>query len=984
MRRPTLRAAVGAGFVLLLLNTGYISAFASPTIFYMMNVLAHFVGGLAVAVAFVLLLKREPELRRPLLVPAVFFAVATAFALYLVWAGNLREHRWILYAHIVSASLGVVALLPFAWRLARSVGRPRTLGVSVQTAAVFAAVLPLVVSIYVKANPNPHDRIVNPPAPLSMDEEGGGPSSPFFPSSAKTNVGGIIPSNFFMDSETCGECHKDIYEQWNSSAHHFASFNNQFYRKSIEYMQDVVGTQPSKWCAGCHDHAVFFNGRFDRPIREQIDTPEAHAGLACTSCHSITHVQGSMGQGGFTIEYPPLHELATSKNPFIRTMDRFLTYLNPEPHRRTFMKPFMTLDSAEFCSSCHKVHLDVPVNDYRWFRGFNDYDNWQASGVSGQGARSFYYPEKPLTCVDCHMPPTPSSDPGRHADGTVHNHRFPAANTALAHVNKDDAQMKITRDFLQSGFISVDIFSVSPIDETTEGTRMIRRAQEGPQAMTSFAVGEEAEQHGPIVIREVGELAAPIDKAQPVIAPGATVRVDVVVRTRRIGHFFPGGTVDSFDVWLELQGHDADGRIVFWSGQVEDDGRGPVEEGAHFYRSLQLDGKGNPIDKRNAWQARSVQYVRLIPPGAADVAHYRVKIPPDARGPITLTAKLNHRKFSHYYTQFAYAGEPTPGQDPSLVGKAHNDLEYSFDKANIPKNVSGKIKDEIPDLPIVVLAQATATLPLGDARTKTAWTPVVLKADRERWNDWGIGLLLQGDIRGAEYAFTQVTKAEPEYADGWLNVARAMIQEGETEAAKPFIQKALDINPALGRIHFFKAMIEKADGEYPAAIASLERVIEEFPRDRVALNQLARIRFLQREYAEALQVLGAVGKIDPEDLQMHYTAMLAYRGMGDAEGAARAEKLFLRFKAEESAQAITGERRRAKPEENNERQQIHEHESVPLPPASAGRVLTSTAPGAAGRRAEAGDASAPAPAGVARTKTKPSPPASGSRVGGMH
>ena len=138
-------------------------------------------------------------------------------------------------------------------------------------------------------------------------------SSPFFPSSANTNVGGIIPANFFMTSETCGRCHKDIYDQWNSSTHHFSSFNNQWYRKSIEYMQDVVGTKPSKWCAGCHDHAVFFNGRFDRPIKEQIDTPEAQAGLACTSCHAITHVSSTMGQGDFTIEYPPLHDLAASE-----------------------------------------------------------------------------------------------------------------------------------------------------------------------------------------------------------------------------------------------------------------------------------------------------------------------------------------------------------------------------------------------------------------------------------------------------------------------------------------------------------------------------------------------------------------------------------------------------------------------------------------------------------------------------------------------
>src|SRR5206468_1691351 len=159
----------------------------------------------------------------------------------------------------------------------------------------------------------------------------------FFPSSAKTNVGGIIPSNFFMDSAACGRCHKDIYEQWKSSAHHFASFNNQFYRKSIEYMQSVVGPQPSKWCAGCHDHAVFFNGRFEKPIAGQIDTPEAHAGLACTSCHAIVSVTGSMGNGGFLIEYPPLHDLVSSKNPYIQAVDKFMTYLNPRPHKKTFL-----------------------------------------------------------------------------------------------------------------------------------------------------------------------------------------------------------------------------------------------------------------------------------------------------------------------------------------------------------------------------------------------------------------------------------------------------------------------------------------------------------------------------------------------------------------------------------------------------------------------------------------------------------------------
>jgi hypothetical protein len=98
----------------------------------------------------------------------------------------------------------------------------------------------------------------------------------------------------------------------------------------------------------------------------------------------------------------------------------------------------------------------------------------------------------------------------------------------------------------------------------------------------------------------------------------------------------------------------------------------------------------------------------------------------------------------------------------------------------------------------------------------------------------------------------------------------------------------------------------------------------------VALNQTARILFLKRQYKEALKVLDQVCMVDPEDVQMHYTAMLCARGLGDSQRAERESKLFRRFKAEESSQAITARRRLLSPEDNNERQPIHEHESVPL------------------------------------------------------
>jgi tetratricopeptide (TPR) repeat protein len=914
-------------FIVLLVNTAYVAAFATPSIFYMTNVLFHLGLGLALAIALFLQLRKDSTLLTGVPSALGLFGVALLLGLYIVKAGNTTPNRWALWSHIGAAALGLVALIPYVWRRAReSGGGWAQFKTAYQFALALLVLLPAATAAYQKAFPNPKHRIRNPlVVPTAMNEEGAGPKSPFFPSSANTNVNGIIPSNFFMDSEACGRCHKDIYEQWKSSMHHFASFNNQFYRKSIEYMQSVIGPQPSKWCAGCHDHAVFFNGRFERPIKDQIDTPEAHAGLACTSCHSIVHVDSSMGNGGFTIEYPPLHEIATSKNKYIREFDYFLTFLNPVPHKRSFMKPFMRMDSAEFCSSCHKVHLDVPVNNYRWFRGFNDYDNWQASGF-GQGARSFYYPPKGQACLDCHMPLVPSKDPGNHS-GEVHSHRFPGANMAVALANRDHAQMGAVERFLKSGFITVDIFAVSPVDDSAKQTAMVRRSGEGPQLMSGTAVGEEAEQSGQVVIREVGKLGAPIDRTGAAVMPGTTARVDVVVRTRKIGHFFPGGTLDSFDIWLELQAKDADGKLIYWSGRIDEEGKGPVEAGAHFYRSYQLDGDGNPINKRNAWQARSVLYVRAIQPGAADVGHFRVRIPKDAKGPITLNAKLNYRKFSHYYTQFAYAGQPKPGQE-TLVTKDFNSQEWSFDKANIPPNVSGQIKGEIPNLPVIVLAEVSTQLKLGEPQ----WTPLAQKPDRERWNDWGIGLLLQGDLKGAEYAFKKVTEAEPEYADGWLNVARALIQEGETDAAKPYIQKALEKNPKLGRIYYFKALIEKADGEYDAALASLRTVESMYPRDRVVLNQIGRILFLKREYAAAIKELDKVCLVDPEDVQMHYTAMLCYRGLQDSEKAAREEKLFRRFKLEESAQSITAKRRMISPEDNNERQLIHDHDSVSLEP----------------------------------------------------
>ncbi len=918
--------------VFLFASAAYLYALPSATIIYAAIVVLHAAVGVAAAILLVPHVLRQ--FRRVDVASRAGYLLllaGAALGLVLIFTGTPRPRWGWVYAHIfVSLAAGVV--LVSVW-LARRDCKGTVVRVLAGSALVFLGAVTLALGSHTlrKSWQNTY-RIHNPPAPPdAMDGEGDGPAGPFFPSSAQTVDGKLIPGKFFMGSESCRRCHADIFNQWNASVHHFSSFNNQWYSKSIQYMQEVVGTRPSKWCGGCHDPAVLYSGLMDTPIQQILDRPEAHAGLGCVMCHSIAKVKSTMGQGDFVLEYPVLHDLATSKNPVVQKLHDFLTNLNPEPHRRVFLKPFLRTQTAEFCSSCHKVHLDTAVNHYRWIRGFNEYDNWQASGVSGQGARSFYYPEKPQKCADCHMPLVKSNDAG-NINGYVHSHAFPGANTAVPTANQDAAQLKLQEDFLKSGIVSVDIFALTEPRPQTEGGHAIPT-----ELATTFAVGEEAEsaagvRGGPGEGEQVRPFTAPLNRVNATVRRGDDVQVDVVVRTRKVGHFFPGGTVDAFDTWLELKASDDKGQVLFWSGKVEDDGKGPVEKGAHFYRSLLVDANGNPINKRNAWSARSVVYVRLIPPGAADTVHYRLRIPENAGNQIKLRARLCYRKFSWYNTQFSFAGVPDPARGGEYTPH-FDDRKFVF--TGDTSRVAGKLK-QIPDLPIVPVAENEVTLDVAARGAKLPERRIVLqKDDWTRWNDWGIGLLLQGDLKGARAAFEKITEMDAANPDGWVNLGRVAVQEGDMQRAREVLERALKIAPDLARANFFYAKVLRADGDYDGAARHLGLVLQQYPRDRVARNDLGRIRFLQRRFANAVVELKKVLEVDPEDLQAHYNLMLCYQGMGQPEMAEKERRLYLRFKADEAAQAITGPYRRIHPEDNNERQAIHEHVSVPLTSAGA-------------------------------------------------
>ena len=187
-------------------------------------------------------------------------------------------------------------------------------------------------------------------SPLSMNEEGAGPKSPFWPSSAQHQHRRPHPFQLLHGlRSSAASATRTSTSSGRAPCTTSPRSTTSSTGSPSSTCRTSSGTQGSKWCAGCHDHAVFFNGRFDRPIKEQIDTPEAQNGLGCMSCHSIVHVGSTMGNGDFTIDVSAAARARSTAT--IRGSARSITsspILNPEPHRRTFMKPFMREDSAEY------------------------------------------------------------------------------------------------------------------------------------------------------------------------------------------------------------------------------------------------------------------------------------------------------------------------------------------------------------------------------------------------------------------------------------------------------------------------------------------------------------------------------------------------------------------------------------------------------------------------------------------------------------
>ena len=714
----------------------------------------------------------------------------------------------------------------------------------------------------------------------------------FEPSLARTDTGKFIPQEVLMNDQYCKECHADSHADWAQSAHRFSSFNNPAYLVSVRETRDVSlqkdgDTKRVRWCAGCHDPVPFFSGQLDNPQFNDVDNPTAHAGITCTVCHAITNVNSPRGNADYTIEEPLHYPFAFSKNPALKWVNKQLVKAKPSFHKKTFLKPFH--QEADFCSVCHKVHLPETVNDYKFLRGQNHHDSFLLSGVSGHGARSFYYPKRAeQNCNGCHMPLKPSDDFGAKPFDTttvpsIHNHLFLGANTALPHWHGHTQVLEAHQDFLKD-CVRVDIFGL----------------REG----------------GTIE----GKLVAPLRPDRPQLEPGKRYLLEVVIRTLSLGHHFTQGTADSNEIWLEIIARQ-EGKIVGRSGQL--DQQSEVDPWSHFVNVFMLDREGYRINRRNAQDIFIPLYNHQIPPGAGQTVHYGLDVPVGSTAPLEIEVKLQYRKFNQEYMRIV--AKHLSLEDPSIGQEATPDRYHN-------------------DLPITTLAEDRILLPVVGGTASADQIQAFESPNRipvwQRWNDYGIGSLLKGkaELRQASEAFEQVAKLNR--YDGPLNLARVLFREGRLDEATTAIRQAAQHTnppPPAWTLAWLSGLVNRQQGRLDEAEENFRSILEErtqeqidrgfdFSQDYEIINLLGQTLFEksramrgESRRAEKDQLIDEsitwfqrTLVIDPENVTAHYNLQLLYAAKGDASQQTHHQQMHLKYKPDDNARdrAVAAARQR--------------------------------------------------------------------------
>jgi len=627
------------------------------------------------------------------------------------------------------------------------------------------------------------------------------------PGNATAEGGEFLPAGAFPDAAYCGHCHQEAFHQWREALH-ANSFRAPFYRASVNILIRTRGIEFARHCDSCHNPIAVLSGALNPG--SALDRSFDRDGVTCMVCHSIQSIPSKLGNGSFVMGVPAvLVDGQGNRIPGIVPDSEILAHL--DRHVKAVMQDFYR--SSVFCSACHKANLPPQLNHYKWIRAFSTYDEWQDSKFSQQNPLTFYSADI-KTCQNCHMERVNASLPDYGAvPGTLASHRWLAGNTAVPFYYKFEEQLDQTIAFLKSGdYLNVDLFGLKMDD---------------------------------------GRMIAPLGSTPFHLDRGTTAEAYVVLQNKNIGHSLLPEVRDLYQAWIQFTVTDGAGAKVYESGFLEPDGT--LDERAHTFNNRPVDANGDFVDNHTVWTIHSVAYDNTIQAGRSTLVRYQFHIPADAKGPLTITARVNYRHLRQSYLN-------------NVFGADH------------------------PAYPVVELAARTRTLNLGDNTTSLPLAGD--NPDWMRWNNLGIGLLDEQQYADALHAFEQVVKLAPGYTDGYINIGIAYLAWEKYSQARAPLEKALMMSADDPRALYYLALVERRERHSQAEVADLEKVVARFPDCRDARRELGISYYQQHRSTEAMQQFQALQAIDPDDLAAHYNLAILYRRMGMKKKAAEEAALY--------------------------------------------------------------------------------------------
>ena len=393
--------------------------------------------------------------------------------------------------------------------------------------------------------------------------------------------------SLYPTAAQCGECHKQIYEEWASSQHAYSSISPMFHafeQKFQELTKGTVGT----FCVRCHQQV-------GTQLGENRETPLwamsqiSREGVTCITCHRVKEQYGKVN-GERRVEpgkiFEPVYgsgEKSVIKD-IIANKETYSVKTSEGGRGNSIHNGMMTnpqLTKSEFCVSCHQVAVNLGIKlEIVW-------DQYRDSPARQAG----------VTCQDCHMGKVPGKpdgyatgpsaviggkeiNPGRkHA-----NHRFIGPGYSIAHPGVFPHNAK-AQAFTMKDWLEFDWRAGWGTNEFEDKVARGKIKVDFPKRWADSLDREDARQiieenlakldERDEIRRQVMENGTKVDgpyiEGDPKV--GRDLAFSYKIKNLNSGHNLPSGSLGAQpQLWVNVALVDPDGKNVWESGYVDSNG----------------------------------------------------------------------------------------------------------------------------------------------------------------------------------------------------------------------------------------------------------------------------------------------------------------------------------------------------------------------------------------------------------------------------